>query len=99
MSADVQLLSVEDALGYIMSEPAAPILTADNLHPDFFDLRNDMLGEMFQKFVNYRFQVAIVVPEDHDYGERIDELMRDHRSHPWIRFFPTVELAQSWLAA
>ena len=36
------------------------ILHKENINPDFFVLRNGLAGEILQKFVNYRAQVAIV---------------------------------------
>ena len=70
--ANLQLHTEADALNIIMSGLPACILTPDDLHPEFFDLRN---------------------------GARVDELIRDHHSHMWIRFFTTIEQAESWLAA
>ncbi len=69
-----------------------------DLHPEFFELRNGIAGEIMQKFVNYGFRVAFVVKPDHPYGPRLDELMVDHRSHPVIRFFPDINAAERWLA-
>ena len=88
-----------DALSVISSGLPACIFTPSDLHPDFFDLRTGLAGEAFQKFVNYRFQVAFVVPGDHDFGERVTELMRDHATHPCIRFFATEEAASDWLSS
>ena len=31
-----------------------------NLHPDFFELKTGMAGEILQKFSNYRMSLAIV---------------------------------------
>ncbi|HOZ86192.1 MAG TPA: DUF4180 domain-containing protein [Bacteroidia bacterium] len=36
------------------------IINENNLHPDFFDLKNGMAGEILQKFSNYRVALAIV---------------------------------------
>lgn len=97
--AGIRLHSEADVLDLLGSGLAACILTVDDLHPQFFDLRNGLAGAVFQKLVNYRFQAAIVLPLDHGYGPRITELVRDHRRHPLIRFFPTVAEAEAWLAA
>lgn len=32
----------------------------DNLHPDFFNLRTGLAGEILQKYSNYRMKLAIV---------------------------------------
>lgn len=36
------------------------VIPVARLDPDFFKLRTRVAGEMLQKFVNYRFRVAIV---------------------------------------
>ncbi len=95
--ANLTLHSEEDALDIMVSGLPACIVTPAELHPDFFDLSNGIAGAIFQKFVNYRFHLAIVVPADHAFGERVTELIRDHRSHPCVRFFETVDTALRWL--
>ena len=69
----------------------------EDLHADFFVLSNGLAGNILQKFVNYGFPVAIIVSADHSYGERVTELIRDHRSHPCIRFFESPDAATNWL--
>lgn len=89
--------SAADALDAIGSGLPGCIFTESDLSPDFFDLRNGIAGEVFQKFVNYGFRVAFIVPHRHPYSERITELIRDHRNHASIRFFETTEAAEKWL--
>lgn len=95
----LKLHNEADALDIIGSGLRGCILTPDDLHPDFFVLSNRIAGTVFQKFVNYNYRVAIIVGEDHEYGARVTELMRDHRRHPCIRFFSSVDEAESWLIA
>ncbi len=97
--AGLKLHTEDDALDIMVSGLPACILLPDDLHADFFHLENGILGAVFQKFVNYGFRVALVLPEDHSYGDRVTELVRDHRRHPCIRFFPSVEAAEAWLLA
>lgn len=73
------------------------ILSVDDLAPDFFDLRTGLLGELFQKFTNYRLPLALVIPDVDAYGPRLGELAREHRQHPLIRFFRTEGEARAWL--
>ena len=94
----LKLHSENDALDVLGSGLPACIFTAEDLHPEFFDLANQIAGIVMQKFVNYNFKVAFVVPDDHSYGERVTELMRDHARHPCIRFFATAEQAEAWLS-
>ena len=93
------LRSEEDALNALSAGLAGCIFTTSELGPEFFDLSNGVAGAAFQKFVNYRFPVAIVIPENHAYGIRFTELVRDHRSHPCVRFFSTIDEANRWLAS
>lgn len=36
------------------------VLQARHLHPDFFDLRTRLAGEILQKFANYRMKLAVI---------------------------------------
>lgn len=88
---------VSDALNVIGSGLPGCIFTETDLAVNFFDLRNGMAGEIFQKFVNYNFRVAFILSAEHGHGDRVTELIRDHRRHSSVRFFGTVEEAMSWL--
>ena len=91
------LRSENDALNVMSSGLPGCVFTPEELHPGFFDLQNGIAGGVFQKFINYHFRIALVIPVDHGYGERINELIRDHKDHPCIRFFTTAEDAEAWL--
>ena len=93
----IQLRSEQDALDLIASGMRGCVLMPDDLHPEFFDLRNGIAGAIFQKLINYSFRVAIVIPEDHSYGERVAELIRDHSNHECVRFFAAVDEAKDWI--
>jgi hypothetical protein len=75
------------------------ILTETDVSPEFFDLRTGIAGDLFQKFINYRIRVAIVVPDPRAYGERFIELAREHSSHSMIRFAQSLDRATAWLSA
>src|SRR5262245_65902562 len=62
------------------------ILTEDDLAQEFFDLRSGLAGELFQKFINYRVRVGIVVPDIEAYGLRISEPAYQNRSSASVRF-------------
>src|SRR6185295_3273250 len=89
---------IADAIGACLGA-AGLILTEGDLGPEFFDLRSGLAGELFQKFVNYRVPVAIVLPDPTAYGERFGELAYEHRTHNMIRFCSSTEEARSWLTA
>jgi hypothetical protein len=73
------------------------LLVESDLGPAFFDLRSGVAGELLQKFVNNRVPLAIVLPSPAAHGERFSELVREHRSHPVVRFFASGEEARHWL--
>ena len=75
------------------------ILAHGDLGPDFFDLRTGLAGEVIQKFVNYRVRVAIVLATPDAYGERFAELVREHATHPAVRFVRSIDEAMQWMNA
>ncbi|MFY9607079.1 MAG: DUF4180 domain-containing protein [Blastocatellia bacterium] len=87
---------ISDALGACLGADGL-ILVESDLAPDFFDLRTGLAGEVFQKFINYRLRLAIVLADVDAYGERFSELAYEHRSHSMIRFVRSKEEAKAWL--
>lgn len=52
---------VLDIFGDLMATDCERVIIHEhNLHPDFFDLKTRLAGEILQKFSNYRVKVAIV---------------------------------------
>jgi len=87
---------ISDAIGACIGSEGL-ILTENDLATEFFDLRSGLAGELFQKFVNYRIRVAIVLPDPDVYGERFSELAYEHKSHSMIRFVRSQDEAKAWL--
>ena len=87
---------ISDAMGVCLGSGGL-IVTEHDLAPEFFDLRSGLAGELFQKFVNYKVRVAIVLPDPQAYGERFGELAHEHTTHNIIRFFRTKDEAEAWL--
>ena len=73
------------------------VLTEFDLAPEFFDLHSGLAGELFQKFINYKIRVAIVLPDPKAYGERFGELAYEHTIHSMIRFVRSKDEAKVWL--
>lgn len=73
------------------------MLTEDDVSVEFFDLKSGLAGELFQKFANYALCLAVVVPDPERYGERFNELAREHQSHNQIRIVRSRDEAMSWL--
>jgi Domain of unknown function (DUF4180) len=89
--------AISNALATGMEEGGLVLGEAD-LAPAFYDLTSGLAGELFQKFVNYRVPLALVVKDPAVHGERFVELAREHRSHAKVRIFPDHDAAAEWLA-
>ena len=87
---------ISDALGACLGSDGL-ILAESNLAPEFFDLRTGLAGELFQKFINYKVRIAIVLPDPEAYGERFSQLAYEHASHGMIRFFRSENEGKAWL--
>jgi len=87
---------ISDAIGKCFGAKGLIVTEAD-VSPDFFNLRTGFAGELLQKFVNYKIQLAIILPSPNSYGERFAELASEHSMHPTIRFFSSKEQAIAWL--
>ncbi|NMC40268.1 MAG: DUF4180 domain-containing protein [Bacteroidales bacterium] len=44
----------------LLNDAEKIVIHSHNLHPDFFDLKTGIAGEMLQKFSNYRMRLAII---------------------------------------
>ena len=101
LSQVVSIQSMRDIGTALQSgvESGGLLLDESNLAPAFFDLRSGLAGELFQKCVNYRVRLAIVVAAPGAHGDRFSELVHEHRSHAQVRFFTLRSEAQSWLSA
>ena len=96
---NIRLDSAQDAFQVIGAGVGPLIFTVDDLAPDFFNLRNGMAGDVFQKLTTYGVRAAFVIPDDHQLGERVTELAREHRQHSVVRITNTINAAHQWLAA
>lgn len=74
------------------------IFSEAELGDEFFRLSSGVAGELFQKFVNYRLLVALVLPDFSAHGERFAELAYEHSRHSAVRFVTSHEAALEWLS-
>ncbi|NKC01644.1 MAG: DUF4180 domain-containing protein [Pseudomonadales bacterium] len=93
----LRLTSEQDALDVLSSGLQGCVFELSDLIPEYFDLANGIAGATFQKFINYGFRVAFVIPEPESCPIRLQELIKDHARHTVIRFFKDVESARLWL--
>jgi hypothetical protein len=61
ISEEVLINNVQDALDLMANTPSAYlILYEKNFNKEFFDLNTGILGEILQKFTNYKVRLAII---------------------------------------
>lgn len=90
------LLGKSGDVGRIMSEAFRCDLLAlrvDNIAPEVFDLRTGVLGELFQKLVNYKKRLAIVgdIAPYQAASEAFSALVRESNRGRDVMFVPTLE--------
>ena len=73
------------------------LLSETDLGPEFFRLGSGLAGKLFQKFVNQRLMVALILPDFSAHGARFAELAFEHARHPSVRFMTSEEAAWEWL--
>ncbi|MEO7989794.1 MAG: DUF4180 domain-containing protein [Chryseolinea sp.] len=62
------------------------ILQENNITPDFFDLKNGIVGEILQKFSNYRVRLAIVGDFKKYTGKILNDFMYESNEGKQINF-------------
>lgn len=99
----LKLTSVQDAVDWVAlcgQHGQQNLLASEGCLDDaFFDLRTGLAGEVLQKWMNYQLRVAMVVEDPRGYGPRVAELVREHATHPRLRFFPDRASAVAWLSS
>jgi hypothetical protein len=95
---NISIQSQEDISAAVGASLGRGLILAENdLGVEFFDLRTGLLGELMQKFVNYRTRVAIIVAAPDNHGARFSELAQEHATHPTVRFVRSLEDARQWM--
>lgn len=90
------LLGKSGDIGKVMSEAFrcdVLALRVDNIAPEVFDLRTGILGELFQKLVNYRKRLVIVgdVSPYQANSEAFSALVRESNRGRDVAFVPSLE--------
>ena len=73
------------------------IIHSTDLHPDFFNLKTGLLGNIFLKLSNYRVKTAFIIEMEKIDSERFNELIYEHKRSREIRFFEDLPSAEDWL--
>lgn len=74
------------------------IIHQKNIAPDFFDLKNQIAGEILQKFSNYRVQLAIVGDFSVYKSQSLKEFIYESNKGSHVNFVSSVDEALAKLA-
>jgi hypothetical protein len=74
------------------------IIHAYSLHPDFFDLKTKVAGEILQKFSNYRMRLAIIGDFTKFKSKSLKDFIRESNRTGIINFVDNLDEALSRLS-
>ena len=87
----------EDALELIVNtgenDCSRFIIREENLHPDFFDLKTRIAGDILQKFSNYRVRLAIIGDFSKYSSKSLQDFIRESNRGRTIFFAGDLESA------
>jgi len=91
------ITSPDDILDFMaearLNDSGSMIIHEKSLHPDFFDLKTKVAGEILQKFSNYRMRLAIVGDFSGYKGKSIRDFIRESNRTGTINFVGTIDEA------
>jgi len=98
LAASEQVIGTLDDATDVMGEAyhagaEALILHQHQLHPDFFELKTRLAGEILQKFSNYRMKLAIVGDFSDVKSKSLHDFIYESNEGRLIRFVESVEAA------
>lgn len=76
-----------------LNESNKLVIHRDSLHPDFFDLKTKMAGEILQKFSNYRMKLAIVGDFSSVKSRSLNDFIRESNRMGIVTFVDSLESA------
>lgn len=74
------------------------IIHEKNTHPDFFDLKTKMAGEILQKFSTYRVRLMIVGDFSKYNSQSLRDFISESNKGSLVNFVESVELAKTKLS-
>ena len=86
-----EMLEIMAEMGY--NGCSGMIILRDLLHPDFFDLKTGLAGEILQKFSNYRMRLAVVGDFSALSSKSLGDFIRESNKFGTISFVDTIENA------
>jgi hypothetical protein len=76
-----------------MNDCSKLIIHSGSLHPDFFDLKTKLAGEILQKFSNYRMKLAIIGDFSDIKSKSLRDFIRESNRTGIIAFVSSLEEA------
>jgi hypothetical protein len=73
------------------------ILYEEIVHPDFFDLKTKLAGEILQKCSNYQFRLAIVGDFSKYKSKSLRDFIYEINKGKLVAFTHNLESALNWL--
>jgi len=97
-SEEIVIKTVQDVLDLFSnccySNDARKIIISEkNLTPEFFDLKTKIAGEILQKFVNYKVEIAIVGDFSKYTSKSLKDFIYESNKHKKINFVDSVDKA------
>ncbi len=97
-----KIIEVGDVLEMLSSARSANhmnlLIRSCDLADDFFNLKSGIAGEFIQKFINYSFNVAILLNEKHLESDRFREMVLEANKQGGVCYFSSEVIAVKWLA-
>lgn len=86
-----------DLIGNLGSQDCGMlILYEENLHPDFFDLKTKLAGEILQKCSNYHFRLAIVGDFSKYSSRSLRDFIYESNKGKLVAFTNNLDSALNW---
>ncbi len=99
---DEQIKSADDILDLIaeisFNDCNKIMIHSQSLHPDFFDLKTRLAGEILQKFSNYRMRLAIIGDFTEIKSRSLNDFIRESNDRGVISFVDSTGKALEKLA-
>lgn len=95
----ILLSSVQDAvdlLGELSFDNCSAVIMRDsNIHPDFFNLKTRLAGDILQKFSNYNFRIAITGDFSKYKSKSLQDFIRESNKGNSVIFTDNIDNALS----
>lgn len=85
------MLDIIVEAGY--NDSGGVIIYDNNLHPDFFELKSGLAGEILQKFSNYRMRLAIIGDFSGFKSRSFMDFIRESNNRGIICFVDSLDIA------